>query len=350
MALGVPVDVAQRLVGRTLLKAARSSDGRGESLPQEAWTEELARKYNSVPVDELLDDPQFFGAVGGKDLWPEVRKDIIELWRERKENNVSVFLDEEGIGSGKTTKMAAICALMMYQALTDWDFRKRFGLMKQSRVAFITGSRGKVQSQEVTFDSFLPFCGSPFLRKYFPSNYRQEDFDPAVGGTRRVPKAIRFPGNFFVFPLSSEALSLLGYSIYVFSLDEANYLDMVVGSRRAIDGPVYDAAQNLFEEALARCESRFKVNGVNHGLIMMVSNRRHSKGFLSRMINLVQRGRRDEIEYLPPTMVRSRNSWDARPAQLMSKEYFVFDTQTMTSCGEGVFGDSKFPNVPERRG
>lgn len=326
-------------------RRARSKMERPEAPRQEPWTEELAQKYNSVPIADLLDDPAFFGAVGGQSLWPENRSDILELFHLREKEGVCVFLDEEGIGSGKTTKGAAILACLLYYAVTDWNFRRRFRLDDNSEIALLMGSRKEAQSREVTFQKFLPYCSSPFFLRYFPPNYRREDFDPATVKKPKYPRAVRFPGHFYVFPITKNVLDVLGWDIYAATLDEANFLEMAMGSAQEREERMFDAASVFFDQGMERIRSRFSYGGRVYGQMNMISSRRYTDSFLTRAIRLERKSRAEGLRYLPPSMIRSRCTWQAQPVEKIDPEYVVVDILSGEIVGEGVRGDGKYENA-----
>lgn len=344
------MDVVER--GRRYFERQERDTIRGiDRAPQKQLTKELADEIAAKSAEELLTDDYFFGRVGGKGIWRPHMDDIIELWERRRSEGVCLFVDQEGIGSGKTTKAAAISALLVLEILTTWNIREKFGIrMKDAPIVGITASRTEKQSREVTFNYILPFCTSQFFTEYFPPNFRKTEVLGVDGQLSYYPKTIRFPGGVFLFPATREVLSTLGFNIYFATIDEANYLQVVERSRQEFGDQSFDAAKFLFDEISSRIKNRFMVAGKVHGLLTMISNSRYVNDFLHRVITMVERGEREAVSYLPPTMVRRRAVWDVLwevPEKKLSHDYFTFDLENMRVSGHGTFGPDE---RPDRRG
>jgi hypothetical protein len=247
---------------------------------------------------------------------------------------------ECGIGSGKTTMAAIIAALELFYCATDWNLRARFQMKPQTRVAFIFGSKDEHHSRMATFSEFLPFCSSPFFTDFFPPNYRREDFDPD-SATQKSPKAVRFTGGYYVFPMTKNVLDLLSWNVRCAVLDEANYLEYVTNSKRAAETGVYDAAENFVDEAMPRIFSRWQTAGRTEGLCMLISNRRHSMSWMTKAIDKLQAG--GQLSW--PAMGLRLPTWVMMPKERRSENYIVLDTTTMEIVGEGTAGDGKYPEA-----
>jgi len=149
---------------------------------------------------------------------------------------------------------------------------------------------------------------------------------------------VKFPDGVYLFPATSGALSTVGYDVYGCTLDEANYLEVVDKSKRALQGvgERFDAAKEAMDEVMSRIKGRFYDGLKTHGLLVMISNPRYKKDFLDRVVELVSRGKQSELKFLPPTMVRRRNAWEPRPKELISKTWFVLNTDTMKIVDKGL--------------
>lgn len=318
---------AGELWSRRLVKAMQECEKEG-GVQRNVWNKQQSDWLSNFSVKDLLEDDYIFGGVGGRDIWDCHKADIIELWERRRTEGVSLFIDQEGIGSGKTTKAGAITALLLLEILTTWDIRKIYSV--QHPIVLIAMSRTLQQSREITFDSMLKFCSAPIFMDYFLPNISRGDINPETGKISHYPKFLRFPGRVHVFPGSGDALGTLGFDIYGATVDEANYLEVVEGSKRAVGGDkVFDAAKILFEEIHGRIQSRFSIGGKVKGLLTMISNSRYVGDFFHRVIEMVEKGIKTEDALLPPTMVRRRATWDALPKEKMTGEFFLFDKDKM---------------------
>jgi hypothetical protein len=339
MPVGASVHGTARSARRIFDQAIRRA-GREHLAPQREWTEKDYESLKSMSVREILTDDYFFGKVGGKDLFSPHMADIEELWERRKTEGVSLYIDQEGIGSGKTTKAAALSALLLLEILTTPDLRATFNANKD--IVILTMSRKEKQSREVTFSTILPFCCAPAIIEHFPPNIRPEDINADQKVFVRYPKSIRFPGRVHIFPATKEVFDPLGYDIYAGTVDEANYLEVVAGSKREYGAQGrFDAAEIAFSEIFSRIKSRFSLHGRVYGLLHMISNSRYKGDFFDRTITLVERGELEKEPLLPPTMVTTRCTWQTVPASKFSDRFFYFDTSTMRIVGIDPEGGGK---------
>lgn len=322
----------------------------GKRKQRATLSDEEKRQITTMTPRELLHDPDFFGNVGGKGIWDAHLEDIEELWRRRRsDEGVCLFVDIEGTSSGKTTKAAVITVLLIIELLTTIGLREKFHLLPHSKITLMCLSRSSVQTKEVTFDRIVPFFASPFFDKYFPPNFRAQDYDPVTRTFQNYPSVIRFPGGIFLTPATGDVLSTVGYDIYGGTLDEANYMEVVAKSEKSKGetSGKFDAAEIAFDEIMSRIGGRFNDGEKTHGLLVMLSNPRYKRDFLDRVVTLVSEGRQSEYPTLPPTMVRRRDAWEPRPAELISKYWFVFDMEAMKIVDKGLKSEmqTKYPQA-----
>lgn len=280
--------------------------------PKKRWDEKDQFEFEQLPLSKLLDDPYYLG-IGG-DLFPEHRRDIEQLWEARKTHGTHTAVFEEGIGSGKTFKFSTIMWLEVTEVITKVNPLKYYGLGEKGQgIAFICMSRNATLAKEVTFRTVLPFFDCPFYREYFPP---QVNFTK-IEETRRFPSRLRFPKNIVVFPGTGSALSAIGYNVFGGCIDEANYLELVDNSKRAMTGRKYDAAEEVYNAIMARMRSRFLKDGKVPGLLVMMSNPRSTNDFLER---IAIRARTD-----PHVFFRRRCTWQAHPKSRYSGKTFRYD-------------------------
>lgn len=302
------------------------------------WDEHDQAEFDTIPLETLLDDP-YYG--GGKyyveqledetrehqGLWPEHRQDIIDLWAAREKYGTDTFVDIEGIGSGKTHKFRSVLRLDLLHVLTRVNPLEYFRLDPGGQgISFVCMSRNAKLAKEVTFNTVLKAFDCPFFNTYFPPQINITK----IRETQKYPSVLRFPKDVVIFPGSGSALSAIGYNLFGGGIDEANYLEVVEGSKKAIMGTAYDAAEMMYSNIYARMTSRFVGWISAHkrlpGLLMMFSNTRHSEDFLERMS---KRARTDKRIFF-----RRRCTWEGHPREHFSGKTFSFDTANRCIVGE----------------
>ena len=294
------------------------------------WSPELEEQAKSLSVEELLDNPYYMGKK--ESLFPEHRSDILELF-ERKANgeNIELFVDEEGWGSGKTYKFAALLYIMVFEHIIMTDFRRDYPTLDPGTgISFVCTSRTGQLAKEITFEKVLPFfLESPFFLDYFPPDVDMKQIEDF----KRKPDRLRFPNKILIFTGTGSALSAIGYDLAGGGIDEVNFFDYVEGSVRndfSIDNEdgVYDAAEFIVRTVRGRIRSRFMINGKlsKYSLLMAMSSSGFSGDFTSRM--------REQAKVDPTIFYRNRATWEGRPRvwhgkQIYSDKTFDFDLRTM---------------------
>jgi hypothetical protein len=237
------------------------------------WNKDTARQFSEVPVETLVRDPYFLGLEDK--VYKGVMDDILTLWsmRHDPEYNIHTFIDEEAIGSGKTTKTSIIIWLLWYEVSMHLNPQDFYGLTRDSTIAFICLSRSEAQSRRVIFSDVWKRFQSPFNKEYFPPSPRM----------RREIYISR--NNTVVYAGTSSALSALGYNLFGGVVDECNFLEVVEDSRRAAESEEkYDAAEEMYNAIINRMTSRFmRPDGKIPGLISMCSSPRYPGDFTSRL-------------------------------------------------------------------
>jgi len=317
--------------------------------PDRRWDAKDQQEFEKLPVEHIIDSPEFMGLgnhpcplchgagrvdtgermvacsdCGGSgevkgSMFASHRQDIIDLWKARKDSGVTTAIFQEGIGSGKTTKYCAIQFLMLAEVLSKVDPFTHYGLSKKGQgIAFVSMSRNESLAKEVTFLTLLPFLNSPWFRTYFPP---QVDLQK-IQETKRFPSRLRFPKRVVIFPGTGSALSAIGYNLFGGGVDEANYLEVVDDSKKAVAGKVYDAAEAMHAAIKSRMKSRFDPSRLKRekkypGILVMFSNPRYAGDFTSRM---EKRAKTDKTIFF-----RKRCTWEAHPPERFCGEFFVFD-------------------------
>ena len=190
------------------------------------YTQAHEKEFRAYDVETLVCDDYFLGL---KDtIFPKHLEDIIELWEERKKRPVNLALLEQSIGSGKSFTASVLTWLQWFEVSTYYNPQKAFGLADDSTIAFMTMSRTESQARRVIFSDVFKRFQTPFNMDYFPPN-------------PRFSKEIQIAqNNTVIYAGTSSELSALGYNLFAAVIDEANFLEVIEGSRKS-EGAVYDA-------------------------------------------------------------------------------------------------------------
>ncbi|RJR27661.1 hypothetical protein C4561_01790 [candidate division WWE3 bacterium] len=241
-------------------------------------------ELQDISISELLDSEEFLNTKEW--LYPCHRQDIITIFELKKKYDIHTVLDEEGIGSGKSTKLALLIALQIFKLGMKPNPQDELGLAPDRKIAFIMMSKNADKAKKVTFTEFLPLCNNKFFMQYLtPSPTFAE-----VQNKRIYPSELKFPKNILVFPGTGAAASALGYNIYGAVIDEANYLEWTADSKKTAFGgtsfAVYDAAKMMYDEIFTRMTSRYmRAGGRIPGLLVLSSNPSHNETFMERLIS-----------------------------------------------------------------
>ena len=275
------------------------------------YTKEHEKEFRNISVETLVCDDYFLGLKN--QIFPQHLDDIIELWQERKKRPINLALLEQSIGSGKSFTASVLTWLQWFEVATYVNPQEAFGLADDTTIAMMTMSRTETQARRVIFTDVFKRFQSPFNRDYFPPN-------------PRFSKEIQIEqNNTCIYAGTSSELSALGYNLYSAVIDEANFLEVIEGSRKS-EGQVYDAAEAMYNAVMNRMTSRFMKAGRVPGFIIMISSRKSRDSFMERKIKDAVRRQDDpnlEIFY------KVRSLWQAKPPEFFpSKKYFYLDTDS----------------------
>ena len=292
------------------------------------WTDETAKEYRQLldtdeGVMQLICDPYFLGL---KDyVYDSVLDDLVALYNERRRRSVNLVVFLEGIGSGKTTKFSILQWLQWFELSTvAFDPQAHFELIPGSTIALINLSRTELQARRVCFSEVWKRFQCPFIQDYFTPN-------------PRYTKEIAIPqNNTLIFAGTSSAMSALGYNLYGGGVDEAAFLEVIEDSKKAGVANTYDAAEEMHNAIFDRMTSRFMVNGVIPGMLVMFSSPRYPDDFLERKCRQAE-----DLGDDSGIFWRRRATWSAKGKKFyQSGKFFYVDTDTMETVEQDRALDS----------
>lgn len=276
------------------------------------YTKEQEKEFKNIPVRQLIEDPYFLNLKN--QIYPSHLDDIENLWEERKKRPINLALFEESIGSGKSLIASVLSWLQWYEVSCIANPQEYFGLTPNSTIAIMTFSRTEVQSRRVIFSEVFKRFQTGFNKDYFPPS------------PRHSKEIIIDQNNTVVYAGSSNSLSALGYNLYCAVIDEANFLEVIEGSKKS-EKRIYDSAENMYNATYNRMVSRFMKAGVVPGFIVMISSRTTKSTFMERKI------KEGIINHQNPNngiFFRVRSLWEAKPKEFFpSNKFFYLDTNSL---------------------
>lgn len=307
-----------------------------------SWNREKEKEFLSIPIETLIDDDYFMGVK--KTIYPKIREDLIEIWHRRRTEGVYIVGIASALGTGKSTLMAYLYWLLVYELICLCDPQDYFSLEVNTPIALICLNKTEDLAKEVTFTTVLGvFQGKKlrdegglwvpdqkaelrgFFHDYFPPSTVMDDNPKA-----RFPKALKFPKHIHIFPGTASNATSLGWAVHSAIVDEANLLQITERSKmsRNKEG-IYDAAQDLSETILGRIGSRFMKGGKPYGLICYISSPSYSGDFLSRL--------EEEAKYEKHIFCIRRAFWKVKPEELSPKTFDLdLTTNEIINLPEGV--------------
>lgn len=287
--------------------------------------------YHNLSIEEILDSEDILNAK--KWLYPVHREDIIKIFEYKERYGIDTVICEEGIGSGKTVKNMVLIFLQLFKLITLPNPQEFYGLAPGTTMAFVLMSRNEKQARKVTFQKLLPLFNNKFFNTYFRPSADYTEMENRL----IFPTELRFPKNILVFPGTGSSASTLGYDIFGASIDEANYLEYTVESKKAYGKGSYDAAEEMNFEIYNRMFSRYAEKGGRiPGILSMFSNVKYKDTFLEKTINsanveAIDNSQQRFVDIKNKMLIFKRTTWQAKQGipGLYSGETFKFDFQTL---------------------
>jgi len=258
------------------------------------------KHYRWLPVDpqtfvestEMLNQPGV--------LYPSIRNDMFELNGGRYVEAVLTG----GIGTGKTTLALYTTAYQLYVLSCLHSPQRTYRLDPSSEIMFIFQSLNKLVAKTVEFERFKSAVRqSPYFSTKFP--YRPD-----------IESELLFPKRIIVRPLSGDVSAAIGQNVFGGIIDEVNFMAVVEKSKNAIDGGVFDQANEMYNTIVRRRKSRFMQGGKLPGMLCLVSSKRYPGEFTDIKI--------DEAKNDPSIFVFDKRVWDVKPDAFSGEWFHIF--------------------------
>lgn len=231
-----------------------------------------------VGIEEFLDSPEFLGATDIV-LWPEVRKAVIEInknWWKGPASAYSQALLLGATGSGKTEIAKTTTLYQLYLLSCVSTPQALYGLPQSTSIVFaIMAAKPHVTKKVI----YMPLRKAVETIPYFQKHLRPD---------RLVESEMIFPSkNIRVTPGGSDADTILGEAIIGGIIDEVNFMNVVLKSKRAEVSTgragVYDQAQSIHSAMTRRKKGRFVYRGPQIGVICVSSSTRYKGDFTDKL-------------------------------------------------------------------
>lgn len=298
-------DIIERvpLAGPAVLKHASTlhREDRGAFLRRVAehflgfWHDRHAYTVLPVDVQTFVESPEFLDRRGT--IYPAVMDELREL-------NAGKYVEAVltgAIGTGKSTIALYTIAYQLYVLSCLEDPHALFGLDPSSEIVFAFQSLNKQLAESIDYERFRAMLEkSPYFNRHFPFN-------------RKIASEMVFPNRIVVRPLSGDVNAAIGSNIFGAILDEINFMAVVEQSKNAVDGGVFDQANEMYNSIVRRRKSRFMAAGGRlPGMICLVSSKRYPGEFTDRK----QREANEELRRTGKTaiFVYDRTVWQIKPA------------------------------------
>ena len=189
------------------------------------------------------------------------------------------------------------------------DPHELFHLDPSSEIVFAFQSLNKMLAKSIDYERFRAMLTrSPYFNQYFPFN-------------KKITSEMVFPNRIVVRPLSGDVNAAIGSNVFGAILDEINFMAVVEQSKNAVDGGVFDQANEMYNSIIRRRKSRFMAAGGRlPGMVCLVSSKRYPGEFTDR----------------------KQSEARAEKARTGKTGIFVFDRTLWQIKPEGTYGEKRF--------
>lgn len=240
-----------------------------------------ALDYRQTPPtpEEFMSDPNLGGLIG-KDIYPEWRKNFINLYQNP---DVYYIISTGAIGIGKDffTEYCVFYELCKIGCLRNPHEFYRRALNTDIVISVI--SITKAQTKNVFFNQLKSMIDtSPWFEKNFPRNKDKNDiiefFSPADDNTGKM-------GKIRVMYGAPNNAAVIGENVLIAIIDEANFMQITAKSKkeRGVNKD-YDQAKKVHDNLIRRMKSRFLQDGRIAGKLFLLSSRQYPDDFVERKI------------------------------------------------------------------
>lgn len=261
-----------------------------------------------VGIEEFIDGPEFLGSTD-LELWPEVRKAIIEInckwWMGLEGGAYNEAILSGATGTGKTSIAIVTTLYHLYLLSCLTNPQSIYGLPKATSIVFaIMGAKPRVVNKVIYIPMRKMVESMPYFQKFFlPSKLIESEM-------YFEEKNIR------VAQSGGDEDAILGEAIIGGIIDEINFMNVVLRSKKAEVSSgragLYDQAQQVHSTMTRRKKGRFTRPGPMLGVVFASSSTKYRNDFTNKHKKFV----RDNN--IKSTYVYDRRQHDVVPAERFS--------------------------------
>lgn len=219
-----------------------------------------------VSIEEFLESSDYAGSIG-RTLYPEVKKEIIDIFSARYQEAII----GGSLGRGKTTQGAMMMIRMLYEVGCIRDPHLAYGIAPGDKIAFpiiaaLEGTAQEVVHKILGYIEQIPF----FKNSFWPIKKPSE------------ANGVIFPGNIWIPPGASTEARTLGTNAFGALIDEGNFFRK--SANTGLSGLPTDYAESIYYSIRRRMESRFMAKGRLPGMIILLSSKKNVNSFTERRV------------------------------------------------------------------
>lgn len=232
-----------------------------------------------VSIEEFLDSPDFLGATD-LTLWPEVRRAIVEInkdwWKGPScptAHHEAVLMGSTGSGKTEISKITQLYHLYLLSCIDNPQ--ALYGLPSATSIVIVIMAAKPHVTKKVIY---TPMRAMVEAMPYFQRHLRPE---------KLVESEMIFTNkNIRVTPGGSDSDAVLGEAIISGIIDEINFMNVVLRSKRAEvttgRAGMFDQAATVHSTVTRRKKGRFTSQGPKIGIICTSSSTRYKRDFTDR--------------------------------------------------------------------
>lgn len=286
-----------------------------------------------VSIEEFLDSPEFLGSTDIT-LWPEVRKAIVAINKDWWKGpniavNEAVLMGSTGSGKSEISKITQLYHLYLLSCI---DVPQAlYGLPKTTSIVIAIMAAKPHVTKKVLYAPLRHLVEHmPYFQKHLRPNKLVES------------EMIFDEKNIRVVPGGSDADSILGEAIIGGIIDEINFMNVVLKSKKAEvttgRAGMYDQAQTIHSAMTRRKKGRFIHQGPQIGVICTSSSTRYKGDFTDKRKQQVSQNKEKGV------FIYDKPQYEVWPQERYCGEKFrLLVGNDIVSDTRILIGDEKVP-------
>ncbi len=259
-------------------------------------------EYERQPVDmkTFLEDDYYLGVIG-KQLYPKLKEDLIEIFSPDKSYNDIIF--SGSIGYGKTWVASIGIIRIVYELSCLRSPQESLHLAPDTIIAIVNVSITQQLAKKVIFENIASKIKvSPYFNEVFPAHITKSE--------------IIFPKNIWIAPGASSDTNFLGLNIFAAVIDETNFFDVSPQQNaNFIKYKHFDNSELLYTSIIRRMKSRFLYKGKFPCKVFIISSARNVDSFLEKKM--------EQSIGDPTVFVRRYAKWEVNPDIYSKNKFYV---------------------------